>query len=83
MTESGGNVHIHVTREMEERADPIAQKLIYDRVKSIVEAEGLENEYCLLFGGKVFFHSSVLAECDARERGSGLCFTRWIPKNTG
>ena len=48
-------------------------------VFELVKREGLENEYCLIFGGKILFHSRTKEECDAHERSLKLCFTKWSP----
>lgn len=46
----------------------------------LVKKEGLEKEYCLIYGGKILFHSPSKEACNEHERSHPcLGFTRWGP----
>jgi hypothetical protein len=50
----------------------------YD-IYEMVKKEGLEKEHCLIFAGKVLFHSKSKEEVDRYETQNNLDFIRWGP----
>jgi hypothetical protein len=50
-----------------------------DKYNQLVKEAGYENEYCLIFGGKVFFHSPHQEEMEEYNKSHHLDFKIYYP----
>lgn len=59
---------------------PFVENVKDNTYYDIVKAAGLENEYCLLFGGTIFHHSLTKAGIEEfRRTHRGLNFSEYVP----